>query len=210
LLAGVYQGFTATAPGQEGDIDPEESLNYEAGIRIFGDHQVELISFLNDYSNLKGTCSFNNGCTGSDLDSEANGGEVLVYGLESSYKYEHTLGALTLPLQVTYTYTQSEFESEFTDGSGIFTGKGEQVEIGDELAYLPEHRLNLKAGVQHEAWMVQLSALYQSEMRNSAGQGSIPEDQKIDAYTVLDLSANYQVLPQLQAYTTVDNLLGKE
>lgn len=210
VLAGVYKGFTATSPGQEGDIDPEESLNYEAGFRVLGDHQVEVIGFVNDYSNLKGTCSFNNGCSGSDLDTEANAGEVLVYGLESSYKYEHTLGALTLPVQVTYTYTKSEFESEFTDGSGVFTAPNSKVEVGDELAYLPQHRFNVKAGLQHDLWSLQLSMLYQSEMRNEAGQGSIPEDEKIDAYTVLDVSAFYQVHPSVQVYSTIDNLMNKD
>jgi len=117
---------------------------------------------------------------------------------------------LTLPIQLTYTYTKSEFESEFTDGSGIFTAPNSKVEIGDELAYLPQHRLNVKAGLQHDLWSLQLSMLYQSEMRNEAGQGSIPEDEKIDAYTVLDVSAFYQVHPSVQVYSTIDNLINKE
>ena len=84
-LAGVYKGFTSTSPGQEGEVDPEESLNYEFGVRIQGDHQVELIGFMNDYSNFKGTCSGSGGCDTANIDQEANGGEALVYGLESSY-----------------------------------------------------------------------------------------------------------------------------
>lgn len=215
VLAGVYKGFTSTSPGQDGEVEPEESINYEVGMRIFGDHQIEVIGFLNDYSNFKGACSASNACDQANIDDESNGGEALVYGVESNYKYEHVLGAVRLPLQVTYTYTQSEFQNTFVDSLGVFVEKESNPDLqivneGDEMAYQPKHRLNVKAGMQHEQWAVQLSVLYQSEMRNSAGQGSIPEDQKIDAYTVLDLSANYQVLPELQAYTTVDNLLGEE
>ena len=75
---------------------------------------------------------------------------------------------------------------------------------------MPKHRLNIKTGLQAEKWQLMLNALYQGEMRNDAGQGSISEADKIDAYVVLDLAANYQVSPELQIYSTVDNLLGEE
>lgn len=210
VLAGVYKGFTSTSPGQEGDVDPEESLNYEFGVRIQGDHQVELIGFMNDYSNFKGTCSGSGGCDTANIDQEANGGEALVYGLESSYKFEPSYKALSFPLQLTYTYTKSEFQTTFEDSLGVFTSAGETVNEGDEMAYLPEHRLNVKAGVNHMDWSVMLSALYQSEMRDVAGQGSIPKSEKIDAYTVVDLAVSYQLNPSVQLYSTADNLLGAE
>lgn len=211
VLAGVHKGYVATAPGQQGDIDPEESINYEAGFRLSGQYNVEVVGFINDYSNLKGTCSFNNGCNSTNLDTEFNGGEVLVYGLESNFKTELQLErGLSAPFNVTYTFTQTEFQNSFQDPNGIFTDKLGTVEEGDELAYVPTHRLNIKAGLQAEKWQLMLSALYQGEMRNSAGQGTISEEDKIDAYMVLDLAANYQVMPELQLYTTVDNLLGEE
>jgi Fe(3+) dicitrate transport protein len=211
ILAGVHKGYVATAPGQEGDIDPEESVNFEVGFRLSGDYNVEVVAFLNDYSNLKESCSASNGCSTAQLDSEFNGGEVLVYGLESNLKTEIPISSgFTLPLSVTYTFTKTEFENSFVDQSGVFKTKGETVEIGDELAYVPTHRLNVKAGLQAEKWQLMLSALYQGEMRNDAGQGSISEGDKIDAYLVLDLAANYHVLEELQLYATVDNVLGKE
>ena len=210
VLAGVYKGFTSTAPGQDGEVDPEESINYELGLRLQGDHQVELIGFANDYSNFKGTCTGSNSCDTSNVDKESNGGEAMVYGVESSYKYEPSYQAYTFPLQVTYTYTQSEFQSTFTDELGVFTEAGTTVNKGDEMAYLPEHRLNLKLGVKHLDWSLMFSALYQSDMRDVAGQGDIAQAQRIDAHTVLDLAANYQVNPMVGVYSTVDNLLGEE
>ncbi len=210
VLAGLHKGYVASAPGQVSDIDPEESVNYELGFRLSGLHNIEVIAFANDYSNLKGTCSFNNGCSGSNLDTEVNGGEVLVFGLESNWKTEYAVQNFKLPINVTYTFTKSEFKNSFTDGSGIFTNAGDKVLEGDELPYVPVHRLNVKVGMHTEQWQLNLSALYQGEMREIAGQGSINDSDKIDAYLVLDLAANYQIKPELKLYGTVDNVLGNE
>jgi len=211
LLAGIHKGYVATAPGQEGDIEPEESINSEFGFRLSGKYNLEVVAYINDYSNLKESCNASNGCSTAQLDSEFNGGEVLVYGVESHMKTEHEIApAMSMPFSVTYTFTQTEFENSFVDQSGVFKTKGETVEVGDQLAYVPAHRLNIKTGLQTEKWQLMLNALYQGEMRTDAGQGSIADEDKIDAYMVLDLAANYQVLPELQIYSTVDNLLGEE
>lgn len=216
VLAGVHKGYVATAPGQQGDIDPEESINYEAGFRLSGAYNVEVVAYINDYTNLKGVCSVNVGCNNTNTDTEFNGGEVLVYGLESHLKFEKSLSqGLSIPVSVTYTFTQTEFQNSFDDPNGIFasltnTATTAKVLEGDELAYVPAHRLNIKTGLQAEKWQLMLSALYQGEMRSHAGQGTIRDEDKIDAYVVMDLAANYQVLPELQIYSTVDNLLGRE
>jgi len=210
VLAGVHKGYVASAPGQVSNIDPEESINYELGFRISGMNNIEVIAYANDYSNLKGTCSFNNGCDGSNLDTEVNGGEVFVYGIESNWKTEYIVKNYKMPFNVTYTFTETEFQNSFTDGSGIFTDSGLQVNEGDELPYVPAHRLNVKTGFHAEQWQLNVSALYQGEMRDKAGQGSIQDADKIDAYLVLDLAVNYQVQPALAVYGTVDNVLGNE
>jgi Fe(3+) dicitrate transport protein len=210
VLAGVHKGYVASAPGQVSAINPEESVNYEFGFRLSGVNNIEVIAYANDYSNLKGTCSFNNGCGGEDLGTEINGGEVLVYGLESNWKTQYSIQSHTIPLSVTYTLTQTEFKNSFTDGSGIFTDSGAKVNEGDELPYVPAHRLNVKTGFHAQQWQLNVSALYQGEMRDKAGQGSITEADKIDAYVVLDLAVNYQVQPELAVYGTVDNVLGNE
>ncbi|EAT11239.1 TonB-dependent receptor [Bermanella marisrubri] len=210
VLAGVYKGYVATSPGQDGDIDPEESINYEFGFRTLGDQQIEAIGFINDYSNLKGTCSFNNGCTTSNLDNEFNGGEVLVYGLEASWKEQWQVAALSVPVSAVYTFTQTEFQNSFVDSAGIFTDVGANVVEGDELPYVPEHRLNLQAGIDAGKWGVNLSLLYQSDMRAAAGQNEIEEADLIDAYTVVDLATYYRLAADWQIYGNIDNLLDKD
>jgi len=213
VLAGVHRGFTAATPGGSGDVQPEESINYEFGGRYVGRQgaYAEVIGFLNDYTQFSGTCSFSQGsCNTTDIENQANAGNAQVYGVEASWKSEHVLAGLSVPVAVTYTYSKGEFGEDFTDGSGAFGESGLQIEDGFEIAYLPEHRLNVQTGVQRDAWKLNLSALYQSEMRNVPGVGKIDEADKIDAYTIFDLSSSYQLTQQLQLYGTVDNLLGEE
>lgn len=214
VLAGVHQGYSATPPGQEGNVDPEQSINYELGFRLdapsaqYG--RGEVIGFLNDYSQLTSTCSFSNGCSGQALDSQTNAGSALVYGVEAGWQLSPEISGYIIPASVSYTYTQAEFAANFTDGNGAFGDAGQDIVSGDELAYVPKHRLNVQVGLQKNAWKANLSALYQSEMRDTPGQGSIADDEVIDSYVVLDVSASYQVIPALQIYSTVDNVLGNE
>jgi len=214
ILAGVHQGYSATSPGQDGDVEPEKSLNYEFGMRFdlnaFNLGQGELVGFFNDYSQLTGSCSESNGCNSSDLDSQVNAGQAQVYGLEAAWKLTPEMAGYTFPTSLTYTFTQAEFGTNFTDTKGAFGDNGQVIVEGDELAYVPQHRLNAQFGIQRNAWKANLSALYQSEMRDTPGQGAIADNEIIDAYMVIDVSASYQVLPALQLYTTVDNLMGND
>ena len=214
ILAGVHQGYSATSPGQNGDVEPEKSLNYEFGARFdlneFNLGQGELVGFFNDYSQLTGSCSESNGCDSSDLDSQVNAGEAQVYGLEAAWKLTPEMAGYAFPASLTYTFTQAEFGTEFTDTKGAFGNNGQEIFAGDELAYVPQHRLNAQFGIQRNAWKANLSTLYQSEMRDTPGQGAIADNEIIDAYMVIDVSASYQVLPALQLYTTVDNLMGND
>ncbi|MFY0641084.1 MAG: TonB-dependent receptor [Bermanella sp.] len=211
VLAGVHKGYVATAPGQEGDVDPEESINYELGFRLSGQHNVEVVGFINDYSNLKESCNASNGCEAALTDSEYNGGEVLVYGIESHWKTAFQLNAaMRTPFMLTYTFTQTEFKNRFQDVSGVFKQKNAFVEEGDELAYVPAHRLNIKTGIEAETWQLLISALYQGDMRANAGQGSISVEDKIEAHTVFDLAANYKLRPELTLYGTIDNVFDEE
>ncbi|KZZ46220.1 hypothetical protein A3759_07030 [Thalassolituus sp. HI0120] len=211
VLAGVYRGFTAATPGGSGDVKPEESTNYEIGGRYSGVGQAEVIAFLNDYTQFSGTCSFSQGsCNNNNIGDQSNAGNAQVYGIEASWGSEHVVAGYSVPVSLTYTYSKGEFGEEFTDGTGAFGQANLKIEKGFEIGYLPEHRLNIQTGIQHGDWRVNLSALYQSEMRNVPGKGDIPEQDKIDAFTVFDLAANYQLTQELQVYSTVDNVLNEE
>ncbi|WP_419813291.1 TonB-dependent receptor family protein [Bacterioplanoides sp.] len=210
VLGGVHKGFTAATPSSDDDIQPEESINYELGGRYSGYGQAEVIAFLNDYNQFSGTCSFQNGCDNDLVDDQANAGNAQVYGVEASWGHEYQLSHLSLPVSTSYTYSRGEFGEDFTDTTGAFGEAGLDIEEGYRIAYLPEHRLNVQTGLTNGVWAVHLSALYQSEVRNVPGKGSIAEEDKVDAYTVFDLSGSYQVTKQLQLYSTVDNVFANE
>lgn len=211
VLAGVYKGYSATTPGKDGETDPEESVNYELGSRYQGDlGKGELIAFFNDYTDLTGTCSFSNGCDNTAIDSQLNAGAAQVYGIEASWSKFLYAGAHIIPLSMTYTYSQGEFAANFTDANGVFGDRNNDIEQGDRIAYLPEHRLNLQAGAERGPVALNLSMLYQSDMRDTPGTGAIPADERIDSYSVFDLSLQYRGIRDVMIYGTVDNLLGAE
>ncbi|MCJ8278197.1 MAG: TonB-dependent receptor, partial [Bdellovibrionales bacterium] len=136
LLFGVNKGFTPVGPGQNSDINPEESMNYEFGIRYSGNWGAELIGFYSDYTNILGTCTQSSGCTVANLDLRFNGGEAEIYGAEFLLNKDFKSGAVTIPVRLNGTLTQtrfnSQFETEFNDW-GIGT-----IDPGDPIPYIPE------------------------------------------------------------------------
>lgn len=214
LLAGIYKGYTAATADSSGKTEPEESTNYEFGSRFSGSYafggQAEVITFLNDYSQFSGTCSFAQGsCDTNNTGEQTNAGSAQVYGLEASWKRELLVAGFSMPISTSYTYSYGEFGETFKDSTGAFGEKGQVIEAGYRIGYLPEHRLNMQFGIGKDNWKLNTSVLYQSEMRNIPGEGSIAETDLIEAHTVIDMSASYNLLNNLQLYTSLDNVLDE-
>ncbi|GAW96624.1 TonB-dependent receptor family protein [Colwellia sp. MT2012] len=207
LLVGVNKGYVPNSPGQAGDVDPEESWNYEFGWRYSTDDiQGEVIGFYNDYSNLKGACTFSSGCT-EKLDQEFNGGEVDVYGIEASTSIRWQLtNSLTVPVKIAYTYSQSEFQNSF---DSTFSQWG-SVKVGDELPYLPEQQLSIEMGLQAEHWQASLLFKYVTEMSEAAGSNTELEGLMTDELVQVDFSAWYQLNNQIKLYGKIDNITDEE
>lgn len=215
MLAGVYKGFTAATASEAGETKPEASTNYELGSRFSGSlalgGQAEVIAFLNDYTEFSGTCSFSQGsCDSSQTGEQTNAGSAQVYGVEASWKKEMLLSGYTLPALVSYTFSYGEFGDQFVDSTGAFGEKGQVIQEGYRIGYLPEHRLNAQLGIGKDNWRLNASVLYQSDMRNVPGEGTIDRGDLIEAHTVVDLSASYDVLKDLQLYSTIDNILDEQ
>lgn len=209
LLAGVHRGFVPVSPGQLSGASPEKSINYEAGLRWldFGAN-VEIIGFFSDYQNLLGTCTFSSGCTSEQIGDEFDGGAAHAYGVESLISAAPVIARdLHLPLRVGYTFQRSTFQTTFASDNPQW---GDIIE-GDEIPYLPEHQLQVQAGVSGVAWEVALSGRYVSAMRDVPGQAG---DSKLsvwtDAATVLDLAASYALPRWGKLYLTLNNLLDEE
>jgi Fe(3+) dicitrate transport protein len=211
FLAGVYKGFTAATANATGETEPELSTNFELGSRYSGVGQGEIIAFLNDYSQFSGTCSFSQGsCDSNNAGEQSNAGSASVYGLEASWGNAFGFSGYSVPFSTTYTFTRGEFGEQFVDSSGAFGEKGQVIEAGYRIGYLPAHRLNAQIGLERNAWKVNASLLYQSDMRNVPGEGSIDEADLIEAHTMVDLSASYQAMSALLIYSTIDNIFDEQ
>lgn len=213
FLAGVNRGFSPSAPGPVDPTstttpEPEISVNWETGLRYqqttqHSSARVESIVFFSDYSNLLGRCRTSDAAAGNCNDGEEiNGGAVEIAGLELSSGYQWHLQQATIPLELTYTYTQSAFQSSFNSN---FSQWG-TVLAGDELPYLPEHVLALEIGYQVPNWSVELTAQYTSEMREQAGTGEIPDTLQIDERITIDGVGQYFYNDALKFQFKIANL----
>lgn len=204
LFASVHKGFNPPGPAS-GSVS-EESVNGEFGLRYGTDRfDAELVGFLNDYSNLVGTCTASSGGN-CNIGDQFDAGEARIQGLEASLGYDFGNGALAIPVSLAYTWTQAEFRDSF---SSDFEEWGEVV-AGDELPYLPEHLLHAEAGVESERWRLTLAANYLDAMRTVAGRGDIPAGEGTDDALVWDLSAGWRFHPDAELYARVENLTGEE
>jgi Fe(3+) dicitrate transport protein len=207
LLAGVHKGFNPPAPGS--DASEESSLNVEFGARYAGEtFQFESIYFINDYDNLVGTVTASTG-GGGQIGDQFDGGEVTVQGVEMSADYGWSnLGGrgLDLPLSLRYTWTtEAEFNNAFESNFGPWG----DVQVGDELPYMPEHQLRAAAGLENETWGINLAANYVGRMRTVAGQGAYAETETVDSHVVWDLLARWRFTDAWSSYVKVDNLFDE-
>lgn len=192
LIVGVNKGFSPNGPAAAKDAKPEESINYEYGFRFAKDGlEAEVIGFYSDYSNLLGRCGVSD--AGCDDGDEFNAGDVAVVGVESSVNYEAQLKAVNVPVQVSYTYSDSAFQSGFSSNFGQWGS----VEKGDELPYLPNHQLRFMTGVSQTDWELLFTAKYIGEMRDKPGQADVKDEYKANgeqytkALTTMDVSFSY-------------------
>jgi len=78
------------------------------------------------------------------------------------------------------------------------------------LPYVPEHQVNFSVGLERGSFGVSTSLTYVGEMREVAGQGSIPEHERIDDYLVADLDVYWDVTDRGRLYLGIDNLDDEE
>jgi len=208
VLAGIHRGFVPVAPSASSDVDPESSINYEAGVRWRSAHiAADLIGFFSDYSNLKGSCSLASGCTEAQDGQEFNGGAVHVSGLEAQLASELPLGARwALPLSLAYTLTRSEFQTSF---SSEFAGWGDVVR-GDELPYLPRHQLAMSAVLKAPRWDTGATLNWRAASRDVAGHGAIPDAVRADALVTVDVTGHLRLHDYAELYATCSNLLDEQ
>lgn len=204
VLAGVHRGFSPRSPGQAGNVQPEYSINYEAGMRAkWRGLDAEAIAFVNDYQNLTGECTFSSGCLDAQVNTQFNGGAVLVYGVEASAKFRHTFAHdVELRTQASYTLTLSQFRTDFDSDNPLWGA----VHRGDALPYVPVHQASVTLGVGMRDWGVDFTTKIVGEMRDVAGQGAIAANAKIPTSAYLDAAAFYALPGGVRIVTTLENI----
>ena len=201
-FAGVHKGFSP--PGSKEGTLPEESINYELGIRF---HKRALtgqaVVFLNDYSNLLGSDLAAAGGGGSN--DQYNGGEVQAMGVETQFTYNLLTRVSTrfnMPFTIVYTYTDAAFKSDFDSD---FEGWGE-VQAGDKLPYIAAHQASFSLGIENKTFGFSISGKLVDEMRTTAGQDDLDVVAMTDEQFILDLSGNYIISNNVSLFANVTNL----
>ncbi len=215
LLAGVHRGFSPASPGAADNVDPEESINYEYGVRYQdGQLSADLIGFFSDYENLLGRCRVSD--PGCEVGEEFNGGEIEIAGVEFTANYTANLtSSIWMPISVVYTFTESSFQESFLSNfsqwnPGFFEGIRLAVREGDELPYTPDHQARVQVGLASADWTLDLAIKYISEMREVPGRGSYQDGEFTEEYTTIDLAGSYAITDDLTLRLIGENLTDEQ
>ena len=202
VFFGIHKGFAP--PSAEFYQKPESSVNMELGTRVaIGNFRAELIGFYNNYSNMLGSDLAASG--GAGTLEQFNVGEARVKGAEFLVQYQPLPKNcnVRLPLQVSYTYTDTEIRNSFESHSWG------NVVRGDEIPYIFKHALNMQLGIECKWFYANIGARYNSDMRTSPGQGTIAEREKVPANLIFDASLNVFVNKYLTVRLNAINLTNR-
>lgn len=212
-LGGIYRGFSPPAPASDEVVDPEYSVNYEAGTRLVkGKSRAELVGFYNDYSNMTDVCTLSSGCVTDNLDRQFDAGKARIYGLEAFAGHDVQLPLeLQMPITFSYTLTYGEFLSDFQSADPIYG----DVSQGDAIPYLPRHQANLSWALEHRFAGINASGTFVGQMRERASSGDFETGWTTDEQLWLDVGVYAKPIKWLKIYgnlrnvTNTANLVGR-
>lgn len=211
VFTGAHRGFSPPSvdldsrTGKSIEQNPESSINIELGSRLsMGELTAELIGFYNNYSNMLGSNLAASGGTG-DL-NQFDIGKAIVKGAELLIHYQPIPEEWNFktPLQLAYTYTDTEMQNTFHEDSWGYVHKG------DEIPYINKHSLNIGIGFEYKRFEANIGIRYNGDMRTTPGQGIIAEREKVPSHLIIDASAKFKAYKNLTLNANCINLTNKK
>ncbi|KPQ02964.1 TonB-dependent receptor [Marinobacter sp. HL-58] len=205
LLGGVHKGMAPASAGSSNE-DPETSINYEFGTRFAqGATRAELIGFYSDYENTIQNCSIATPCnSGAETGTESQG-KSRIQGIEALIGHEFTLAnGLTAPVEANWTYTDAEVTEDSDNGDTL---------KGDNLAYLPENIVNLRAGLRGgDQWDAYVNVGFVEKMciDNTCERGGDNTFSETESLTMVDLSGSYALTSNARVFAKVANVFDNQ
>lgn len=203
IYGGVYRAFSPASNGvaldglTDQNLDGERSTNYEIGIRgAEGPLSYEVAAFAMDFSNQVVT-----GNSDPNL-SQSNAGETEHYGMEFALGYDFGAG-FSVDSNATWIPT-SKFET------GDFAG--------NRLPYAPKLLANIGLNYTLDRLQASLTAHHRGEQYGDpSNQVDLPTGASggiwgglLPAYTVVDLTAQYNIAAGFDVFGAVKNIADKQ
>lgn len=204
LLAGAHRGFSPLGGGATDNQEPETSDNYELGARFsHGSFFAEAVAFYSDFSDTTQQCSIANPCDNGAESGSYVLGESTVSGLELQASQLFELGQYTMPVDLTYTYTEGEISAD-NPVSGL--------NDGDTLNDIPNNTFSLRVTLDNnEGWVNYVVAKYIDDMCVSVGcNRNSSRFDRTESLFVTDLVSRYEFNPNTAIYFKVENLFDQQ
>jgi Fe(3+) dicitrate transport protein len=209
LFAGVHKGFApatvADAVGNDGisrELDAEESVNYEIGLRgkwEKGNYEVTL--FRLDFKNQIVSTTESGGSGSSPL---TNAGETLNQGVEFSADYSIGNG---FALAGNYTWLETAKLNSTRVMSGIDRN-------GNRLTYAPEHLINAQLGYEAPRWNTNVGYSYVSEqfadLQNTKDGTANGKSGIMPSYGVWNVNARVKLTENVDLFGSIRNLTDEK
>ncbi len=204
LLAGLHRGFSPLGAGAIEREEPELSNNWEGGVRYNqADWFLEGIGFYSDFSNKTENCSIGSPCSDGSTSGSYATGEAIIKGLEFQASLMFEPGNLTIPVDMTYTWTDAEISRD-----NPLAG----VQGGDLLKDVPEHVYSLRAGLElGNGWNNYLVVKYVDELCVAVScNRSNSAFAETESAFVTDLLSHYSLNDQLDLFLKLENLFDEQ
>jgi Fe(3+) dicitrate transport protein len=209
-FASAHRGFAPprvedliNGVGTATDVDAEDSLNLEAGLRLrpVAGLDLQAAYFHNDFDNLIAVGSIAGGNT------PLSQGEALFAGVEVSATYDAGRGMFG-----SLAYTWLGTADQTTAFRNVANGAVVGVE-GNRQPYAPRTTVTAATGYAIERFDIQIELQYVgsqfTDFANSVSPTADGQRGQIDAYTVLNLAGNYRFNESWACFMTVKNLGDK-